>query len=89
MEKWDCCRQIVEIPSSSTAVDVEDRLVKLLGSQTLATSAPKKYTEEEKKIREAILSQYSQLSDNEVGEDTFDLQVFYIFLFYNAAFLKP
>lgn len=76
MEKWDCCRQIVEIPSSSTAVDVEDRLVKLLGSQTLATSAPKKYTEEEKKIREAILSQYSQLSDNEVDEETFYSVIF-------------
>ena len=34
-------------------------------SQSLATTKQKKYTEEEKKIREAILSQYSQMTDDE------------------------
>jgi len=41
---------------------VEDRLVKLLESQSLATVVQKSYTEEERRIREAILAQYSQVS---------------------------
>lgn len=44
------------------------RLAKLMESQSLTTTATKReYTDEEKKIREAILSQYSQLSDHEVN----------------------
>lgn len=66
MEKWQSCHPVVENGATSSSVDVEDRLVKLLGSQSLATLAPKQYTDEEKKIRQAILSQYSQCSDNEV-----------------------
>lgn len=66
MEKWQKYHPVVENGASSSSVDVEDRLVKLLGSQSLTTLAPKQYTDDEKKIREAILSQYSQCSDNEV-----------------------
>jgi squalene cyclase len=44
--------------------------VKLLESQSLATTKQKNYTEEEKKIREAILSQYSQMTDDEDEAET-------------------
>ncbi|XP_077296935.1 coiled-coil domain-containing protein 43-like [Arctopsyche grandis] len=74
MEKWQSCHPAVENGATSSSVDVEDRLVKLLGSQSLATLAPKQYTDDEKKIREAILSQYSQCSDNEEGPSVNDLE---------------
>lgn len=76
MDKWQKFHPVVENGASSSSVDVEDRLVKLLGSQSLTTLAPKKYTDEEKKIREAILSQYSQCSDNEVRVIIFNSKVF-------------
>uniref|UniRef100_A0A2A4J9R8 Coiled-coil domain-containing protein 43 n=1 Tax=Heliothis virescens TaxID=7102 RepID=A0A2A4J9R8_HELVI len=63
IEKWESCRPKEEAPQPVTDVDV--RLAKLLESQAPATTTRREYTEEEKKIREAILSQYSQLSDNE------------------------
>lgn len=52
-------------PVASSSEDVDAKLVKLLESQALATVKQKQYTEEEKKIREAILSQYSQMTDDE------------------------
>lgn len=64
LEKWELCRPKEEAPKPVS--DVDERLVKLLESQAPATTARREYTDEEKKIREAILSQYSQLSDNEV-----------------------
>lgn len=45
--------------------EVDTKLAKLLESQQLATTKQKQYTEEEKKIREAILSQYSEMTDEE------------------------
>lgn len=42
-------------------VDVEDRLVKLLVTQKLATNEVRVYSEEERRIREQILAQYSQV----------------------------
>ncbi|XP_022820572.1 coiled-coil domain-containing protein 43 [Spodoptera litura] len=63
IEKWESCRPKEEIPKPVTDVDV--RLAQLLESQAPSTTTRREYTDEEKKIREAILSQYSQLSDNE------------------------
>lgn len=54
---------------ASSSEDVDAKLVKLLESQALATVKQKEYTEEEKKIREAILSQYSQMTDDEEEAD--------------------
>lgn len=48
---------------------MNEKLAKLLESQSLATTKQKQYTDEEKKIREAILSQYSQMTDSEEEED--------------------
>lgn len=56
-------------PGSASGEDVDTKLVKLLESQALATTKQKKYTEEEKKIRDAILSQYSQMTDDEDEEN--------------------
>lgn len=64
LDKWESCKPKEEAPKP--AADVDAQLAKLLESQALATTTRREYTDEEKKIREAILSQYSQLSDNEV-----------------------
>nr|CAD7400595.1 unnamed protein product [Timema cristinae]CAD7434376.1 unnamed protein product [Timema monikensis] len=45
--------------------DMDVRLAKLLESQPRPTTVQRTYTEEERKIREAILAQYSQMSDEE------------------------
>lgn len=41
--------------------DVDTKLARLMESKTLATVVQKQYTPEELKIREQILSQYSQV----------------------------
>ncbi|XP_011304929.1 coiled-coil domain-containing protein 43 [Fopius arisanus] len=48
--------------------DVEVRLARMMESQSLPTTTQRSYTAEELKIREAILSQYSQMSDGEEEE---------------------
>lgn len=48
--------------------DVDVRLARLLESQSLPTTTQRSYTDEEKKIREAILAQYSQMSEEENSE---------------------
>lgn len=48
--------------------DVDVRLAKMLESQSLPTTTQRSYTEEEKRIREAILAQYSQMSDEDNSE---------------------
>lgn len=63
LEKWEACQVKAE---EAPKANVDAQLSKLMESQSLATTTRREYTDEEKKIREAILSQYSQLSDNEV-----------------------
>ncbi|OWR55344.1 coiled-coil domain-containing protein 43 [Danaus plexippus plexippus] len=67
IDKWEVCKPKEESPKSAADVDIQ--LAKLLESQSLATTTRREYTDEEKKIREAILSQYSQLPDNEEDEE--------------------
>ncbi|XP_072936975.1 coiled-coil domain-containing protein 43 [Epargyreus clarus] len=68
IEKWESCKPKEEAPRAARDVDVQ--LGVLLDSQAVPTTTRREYTDEEKKIREAILSQYSQLSDH--GEDVED-----------------
>ena len=56
-------------PCDDSLEDVDVKLAKLIESQSHNTVKQKRYTEEEKKIREAILSQYSQMTDDE-GDDS-------------------
>nr|CAD7569173.1 unnamed protein product [Timema californicum] len=76
--KLDHCREILDkwkkLSPTEKSVDDENakggddmdvRLAKLLESQPRPTTVQRTYTEEERKIREAILAQYSQMSDEE------------------------
>ncbi len=63
----------VEATDDIPKEDVDVRLARLLESQSLATTSHKSnYTAEEKRIREAILAQYSQTSDQEESEGESD-----------------
>ncbi|XP_018577838.1 coiled-coil domain-containing protein 43 isoform X1 [Anoplophora glabripennis] len=64
-EKWHIFKPKEPPPSQMSSEDVNNKLAKLLESQSLAITKQRQYTEEERKIREAILSQYSQMTDDE------------------------
>ncbi|XP_014248160.1 coiled-coil domain-containing protein 43 [Cimex lectularius] len=55
--------------NKATSEDVEEQLVKLLEKNTLCTTVQREYTEDERKLREAILAQYSQTSVQEEAEE--------------------
>ncbi|XP_052866791.1 coiled-coil domain-containing protein 43 [Anopheles cruzii] len=67
LDKWKIChdRESANGTGSKPTMDVEVRLAKLLEGQKLATKVEREYTEEERRIKEQILSQYSQLSESE------------------------
>lgn len=54
-----------EAKAAANPINVEDRLAQLLEPTKQDLVVQKEYTDEEKKIREAILAQYSQTSDHE------------------------
>ncbi|XP_017784792.1 PREDICTED: coiled-coil domain-containing protein 43 [Nicrophorus vespilloides] len=70
LDMW-CKLQTKESASSvkDPLEDVDVKLAKLMESQCLQTTKQKQYTDEERKIREAILAQYSQMTDDEEEED--------------------
>lgn len=70
LEAWAKWGQEETTPVDCTPKeDVDVRLARMLESQSLATTSHKSnYTEEEKRIREAILAQYSQMSDQDESE---------------------
>lgn len=49
--------------------DVDVRLARMLESQSIATTTQRIYTDEERRIREAVLAQYSQMSVDEKSDD--------------------
>lgn len=77
LEKWQTSRPEKTPSQQMSTEDVNTKLAKLLESQSLPTTKQKEYTDDEKKIRDAILSQYSETpvdendfeEDNETGED--------------------
>lgn len=73
LDKWESCKPKEEAPKPTA--DVDAQLAKLMESQAPAATTRREYTDEEKKIREAILSQYSQLSDNEVRTPAYNLKI--------------
>ncbi|XP_043474888.1 coiled-coil domain-containing protein 43 [Leptopilina heterotoma] len=54
--------------ASGPSEDVDVRLARLLESQSLPTTTQRSYTDEERRIREAILAQYSEMPDQEESD---------------------
>ena len=66
---WSDWLPVKEVAALKEPVeDVDVRLARMLESQSLPTTTQKSYTEEERRIREAILAQYSQMPDEENSE---------------------
>ncbi|KAL0274025.1 UNVERIFIED_CONTAM: hypothetical protein PYX00_006560 [Menopon gallinae] len=68
IDKWKIFQAEESVPKTVLDVseDVEVKLARLMENQAKATTVIRNnYTDEERKIREAILSQYGQMSDNE------------------------
>ena len=75
LEKWQQLTKTQSLKDSTSEDVVEEKLVKLLESQTLATIQQRQYTEEERRVRDAILAQYSQIQvqeENEFNEEEDD-----------------
>uniref|UniRef100_A0A182URX6 Coiled-coil domain-containing protein 43 n=1 Tax=Anopheles merus TaxID=30066 RepID=A0A182URX6_ANOME len=69
LDKWNICHSQESAGASKPKLDVEVQLAKLLEGQKLATKVEREYTEEERRIKEQILMQYSQLSESEPDEE--------------------
>ncbi|XP_067001317.1 coiled-coil domain-containing protein 43 [Anabrus simplex] len=73
LDKWEQvfqAKNVVAQKPTGTGEDMDVKLAKLLESQARPATVQRTYTEEERKIREAILAQYSQMSDNEEDDDS-------------------
>lgn len=60
LDKWQKC-QPTQIQEEKQIEDVDTKLAKLLENKHIATVVQRQYTPEELRIREQILSQYSQV----------------------------
>lgn len=70
LDKWQSGQQPTEPIEEKKVEDVEDKLARLLETQHIATVVQRQYTPEELRIREQILSQYSQVElEDEYEED--------------------
>lgn len=72
LEKWQNSKREKPVSQEMSSEDVNIKLAKLLESQSLPITKQKQYTDEEKKIRDAILSQYGEtpIDENESAENT-------------------
>ncbi|XP_058166201.1 coiled-coil domain-containing protein 43 isoform X1 [Anopheles ziemanni] len=61
LDKWKICHNREAELESKPKLDVEAQLAKLLETQKLTTKVEREYTDEERRIKEQILSQYSQV----------------------------
>nr|CAG4650594.1 EOG090X0H15 [Sida crystallina] len=68
LSKWEEY-QVAAKEQKSDKVDVDIQIARIMGQQALSVVQPKKYTEEEKKLRQTILSQYAEVSEGDEEED--------------------
>lgn len=75
LEEWEKCQPNNNADAAGTANGIEDvdaKLARLLETKHIATTVQRQYTEEELRIREQILSQYSQVEYDDGYEDEND-----------------
>lgn len=71
-DEWDKCEPKNDAASTEASEDVDAKLARLLETKHIATTVQRKYTEEELRIREQILSQYSQVEYDDGFEEEND-----------------
>lgn len=71
IDEWEKCQPKSETASAKSE-DVDAKLARLLETKHIETTVQRKYTEEELRIREQILSQYSQVEYDDGYEEEND-----------------
>lgn len=71
IDEWEKCQPKTETTATESE-DVDAKLARLLETKHIATTVQRKYTEEELRIREQILSQYSQVEYDDGYEEEND-----------------
>lgn len=71
LDQWNKVQATVESKVKDDT-DIDTKLAKLLESQKIATIVQRVYTEDELRIKQQILEQYSQLSGDEEYDDDED-----------------
>lgn len=75
IDEWEKCQPDNDAGAGATSNGIEDvdtKLARLLETKHIATTVQRKYTEEELRIREQILSQYSQVEYDDGYDDEHD-----------------
>lgn len=67
-DEWEKCEPKSEAAATESE-DVDAKLARLLENKHITTTVQRQYTEEEKKIREQILAQYSQVEYDDGYEE--------------------
>lgn len=60
LSAWEKCEPTIQL-EPNVVEDVDTKFARLMETQQITTTVQRKYTEEELKIREQILAQYSQV----------------------------
>ncbi|XP_055639864.1 coiled-coil domain-containing protein 43 [Toxorhynchites rutilus septentrionalis] len=69
LDKWNQCHSEETETMAKVKLDVDEQLAKLLENQKLTKKVEREYTDEERRIKQQILMQYSQLSEDEADYD--------------------
>lgn len=72
IDEWEKCQPNDAAGTANGIEDVDAKLARLLETKHIATTVQRQYTEEELRIREQILSQYSQVEYDDGYEDEAD-----------------
>nr|CAG4647514.1 EOG090X0H15 [Megafenestra aurita]SVE92740.1 EOG090X0H15 [Megafenestra aurita] len=69
LKHWELCRAAAREEKTDETVAVDIQIARIMERQALCVVPQKKTTEEERKLKQTILSQYAQVSDGEEGDD--------------------
>ncbi|XP_076046903.1 coiled-coil domain-containing protein 43-like [Oratosquilla oratoria] len=72
LNKWSLSHNNESKDTTPLVVAVDEKLAKIMGEQAQSVVTTKTRSHEEQKLREAILAQYSQVSDGEETDDEAD-----------------
>lgn len=65
LKQWDLCRAAAREEKTNEAVAVDIQIARIMEQQALCVVPQKKTTEEERRLKQSILSQYAQVYKHE------------------------
>lgn len=69
LKQWELCQAAAREEKSDETVAVDIQIARIMEQQALCVIPQKKQSEEERKLKQSILSQYAQVSDGEEGDE--------------------